>query len=650
MKSFLSFLGLLVFATSFSQLIVKQRSSGPSPLGLHFSIRDTFQFSTIEKYDFEWRYPDNSVDVGNQSVKTFTQSGWVKLKATHLNQSVIIDSTYITVQNPNTIYNGTLTTCLSTSGNFAGCPVGAAQITITNLNTQTFAANNRYLLRQGETFTLSALKGVGLKTLISSYGANISNKPTIIVSGTPTSDFLSLGDSSMVEHINFQGYEWVLAPSWSGNEYGEGRLFLPNKFNTLYDLTVSNMNTFCVSDDNSGYKPNLIIDSVNINKLGSYFLYSGPAPSISYCGVKNTTVNFVASQHGIRFNGGKYLCVQGFKCDSVDRSHITLRSIKHALIKQSEFTGKALYKCSIRNVSNDNSLLDTVRYVIYEGNKFSCNPNEFGIDMGIGEDVIIRNNLFLNASLNVNTNLGGFLIKRVNMYHNTFYLDNFGFYSAINIRSVITGNFRNNVVLVNNCTTSGCFQENPFASTSSQNPSNLIVNHNCYYVNGDPTGANFKGTTSFTNWKALGLDVNGLYGTMTFSNTTSNIVTANFTPLPATLPTNLTPYFTHRDITNKKRNHLTTNTAGAYELNLSTTGISNLKENEAITLYPNPTTGVLYISDKSTNPIFELYDYTGKLVKRYAASNGVVDISEFTNGIYLLKSTKSNACYKVIKQ
>jgi hypothetical protein len=529
-------------------------------------------------------------------------------------------------------------------------PSCANQITITNLNTQTFAANNRYLLRQGETFTLSALKGVGLKALISSYGTNISNKPIIIVSGTPTSDFLSLGDSSTIEHINFQGYEWVLAPSWSGNEYGEGRLFIPNKFNTLYDLTVSNMNTFCVSDDGSGYKPNLIIDSVNINKLGSYFLYSGPAPSISYCGVKNTTINYIASQHGIRFNGGKYLCVQGFKCDSVDRSHITLRSIKHALIKQSEFTGKALYKCSIRNVSNDNSLLDTVRYVIYEGNKFSCNPNEFGIDMGIGEDVIIRNNLFLNASLNVNTNLGGFLIKRVNMYHNTFYLDNFGFYSAINIRSTITGNFKNNVALVNNCNTSICYQENPFASTSSQNSTILGVNHNCYYVNGDPTGANFKGTTSFANWKALGLDVNGLYGVMTFSNTTSNIVTANFTPLPATLPTNLTPYTTHRDIANKKRNNLTTNTAGAYELNIITTRLINPSNKEPVVLYPNPTTGILYLREKNSNSIIELYDYTGKLLKLYFLATETIDISEFENGIYLLKTKGSNITYKIVKQ
>lgn len=82
----------------------------------------------------------------------------------------------ITVTNPDTVYAGTLTTVVSTSGTFTGAPSGATQVTSSDFAAAmtTYAGTNkRVLFRSGETFTAGAtsLKSGGTNNMyIGSFG------------------------------------------------------------------------------------------------------------------------------------------------------------------------------------------------------------------------------------------------------------------------------------------------------------------------------------------------------------------------------------------------------------------------------------------------------------------------------------------------
>ena len=623
-----------------AQSIVALRTSGPAPLGLHLTVQDTVSWATIEQTDYEWEYPDQSIDVGYQSVNTLTQSGWVRLRSTALDQSVELDSIYITVIDPDIYFPGEMTICLSSTGSFNGCPAGAEKITMEQLNGLPFEPKHRYLFRHGDSYSLSTSKSIGHGALLSSFGDTSLPKPVITLFGSPTSDYFFLGDSSSIEHLHFQGSEWVLGSGWSGPEYGEGRLFSPQSKNTLFDLIANQMTTFCVSDDGSGLKQNLVIDSVKLEKLGAYFLYAGPSPSLERIGVRRVVINDIVSQHGIRMNGGRYLCVQDFSSHNVDRSHITLRTCQHALIRDSRFTGKGLYKCSIRNVSDDSSLEDTVRFVLYERNIFTGEANEFGIDMAIGSDVILRNNLFLNASLNINTNQAGFPIQRVKSVHNTFYLDNYGWASALHIKPGITGSFDHNIVLIENCTTPGCVQENPYHSSSSQNPVDWSANGNCYFVDGDPTGNNFIGSTTFTSWQNAGLDLTGKYGPLPFASISSDVHAADFTPLPSSLPTTLTSHITHRDISRAKRSATLKNTAGAVETVFLSHAVAPPPVRSTLFVYPNPATGAVTLKTISADigSVYTIYNLQGCRIRSGIISDEetIISTDQLPTGSYII--------------
>jgi hypothetical protein len=76
--------------------------------------------------------------------------------------------------------------------------------------------------------------------------------------------------------------------------------------------------------------------------------------------------------------------------------------------------------------------------------------------------------------------------------------------------------------------------------------------------------------------------------------------------------------------------------------------------NNAIKVYPNPTTGIVRISspENATIDKIEIVDILGKTVSVKTANTSQIDISEFSNGIYILKihSGKSVFQKKIMKQ
>ena len=89
-------------------------------------------------------------------------------------------------------------------------------------------------------------------------------------------------------------------------------------------------------------------------------------------------------------------------------------------------------------------------------------------------------------------------------------------------------------------------------------------------------------------------------------------------------------------------------------INISSTNDS-LIQIDAIKIYPNPSTGKLYIEmDNYKNSIIYFYDVTGKIIANEIPNQrkSILNIEKFDKGIYLLKIQKSKKTYyiRIIKQ
>jgi hypothetical protein len=83
-----------------------------------------------------------------------------------------------------------------------------------------------------------------------------------------------------------------------------------------------------------------------------------------------------------------------------------------------------------------------------------------------------------------------------------------------------------------------------------------------------------------------------------------------------------------------------------------TTSIENNGKNNQITISPNPTKDLIYITSKHIFD-FKLYDLTGKVIMEYKSQSDLkIDLSNYSNGVYVLQfNNESGQFYeKIIKQ
>jgi hypothetical protein len=76
--------------------------------------------------------------------------------------------------------------------------------------------------------------------------------------------------------------------------------------------------------------------------------------------------------------------------------------------------------------------------------------------------------------------------------------------------------------------------------------------------------------------------------------------------------------------------------------------------NKSIAIYPNPTNGIITISSIDNSPVdkIEIVDVLGKIVSVKTGNTSQIDISEFSNGVYIFKIFAGEAVFqkKIIKQ
>ena len=157
--------------------IVASRTSGVAPLAVSFDATGTTSTATTRPFHdvyYVWNYGDpgsgtwsingksKNRDTGAIGGHVFETPGTytVTLTAKDTTGAVDTETVTITVSDPNIVFSGTNTVCISTSGNFTGAPAGAATVTTSSWATVVaqLGAGKRVLLRRGETWNHNGVK------------------------------------------------------------------------------------------------------------------------------------------------------------------------------------------------------------------------------------------------------------------------------------------------------------------------------------------------------------------------------------------------------------------------------------------------------------------------------------------------------------
>lgn len=186
------------------------RTSGVAPLSVHFTAgfdNSTSATRSFHNFDYTWDFGDSSSGNWGTSGKSknavkgpvtthiFENPGTYTVNLTVKNGTTMVDtgSFNIEVQDPDTVYSGTNTICVTdvaNTGDFAGCPPGAETITTDNLDDVMpyIEAGTRILFRRGSFWTSDGLSfpdNAGPVTL-GAYGAGTGPDALGIYSNAPS--------------------------------------------------------------------------------------------------------------------------------------------------------------------------------------------------------------------------------------------------------------------------------------------------------------------------------------------------------------------------------------------------------------------------------------------------------------------------------
>lgn len=206
---------------------VPSRLTGVAPLSVFFDGAGTTATGTAKPYhDLEYRWDFGDVAgspvsgstwkygaranvssrnnaIGPLSSHVFETPGTYAVTLTVKDgaNTVVNNCTRIVVLDPDVVFSGTNTVCFSTSGNFSGCPTGAARVQTSNFASavNTYAASGKRLLfGRGEVFSAASaakilVNGPGI---IGAYGATNVAKPVFRRLSSPYDAIFSLGQNT----------------------------------------------------------------------------------------------------------------------------------------------------------------------------------------------------------------------------------------------------------------------------------------------------------------------------------------------------------------------------------------------------------------------------------------------------------------------
>ena len=215
------------------------RTAGVAPLSVHFSAgltASTPETQPFHNYEYTWNFGDSNSGVwGTSGMSKNTDKGPVanhvyETPGTYIATLIVKDGSgtvdsetfTITVQDPNVVFSGNKTTCISKTSVFTGCPQGANQVVASNLsNINSYVdAGERVLLRRGDSWTLNSAisfpSNLG-PVHIGAFGACNSpdaqgicaNAPSITLTGSDPFIDLSRKRDWRIADISFSGAKTV---------------------------------------------------------------------------------------------------------------------------------------------------------------------------------------------------------------------------------------------------------------------------------------------------------------------------------------------------------------------------------------------------------------------------------------------------------
>jgi PKD repeat protein len=197
------------------------RSIGVAPLSVHFDASSTKSAETTRPFHelyYGWDFGDTdpgtwAISKKNKNKATGPIAAHVYEKAGEYTVTLTVRDIYgnevelhstITVQDPKSVFSGTKTICISTGGDFSGCPSGAKHLT-TNLSNRIqdeLIANRRVLLHRGDHWTFS--KGLSIRRMngpgmIGAYGACQNPNDRGICANNPKIQFTSSSGDALFD-------------------------------------------------------------------------------------------------------------------------------------------------------------------------------------------------------------------------------------------------------------------------------------------------------------------------------------------------------------------------------------------------------------------------------------------------------------------
>jgi hypothetical protein len=323
--------------------IVASRTSGPAPLAVFFDatastaegVTDPFRelgykFTFADAGSGTWTYSGLSKNeqVGAPlAAHVFETPGTyiVQVAARNSDGDEGTDTVVITVTNPDTVYAGTNTVCLSRNTDQTGCPSGATQLNSVS-SWPTFASNKRYLLHRSHDF--SSLGSLNFKDG-SDNGVNDAQVGAFGSGAKPIISYLSMesgtAPSGWMRRVVAMDLNSGFARQFRG---GEDILML--RIDSSEGISFADAHGYVVSHDAGTWENptnNFVVDStVNVSYNNDQIGISGNAYRLALLG--NHVI--ASAQHNIRlwqvYKGILAHNSLSGDCDSIIRATIKIQS------------------------------------------------------------------------------------------------------------------------------------------------------------------------------------------------------------------------------------------------------------------------------------------------------------------------------------
>lgn len=208
-------------------VIQTSRTSGVAPLSVFFDTVETTGKNKRHwsEHEIKWNFDDDreqrwtvrnldkNVALGACANHVFDVAGTYTVEVTldDLDGNTASGTVDITVTDPDVVFAGTDTICVSSSGNFDGAPAGATEITTADFNTAiaSWGDNQRILFRRGESFNAATQTSLDVTgSTLGDFGDPNDGDPIIHPTTVETTQVLFWIESHDVRYLNiiWDGY------------------------------------------------------------------------------------------------------------------------------------------------------------------------------------------------------------------------------------------------------------------------------------------------------------------------------------------------------------------------------------------------------------------------------------------------------------